>query len=47
MATLVDKSSRKWWNENIKSESILRSTPAKERVEIIKRATGLEQFDCC
>lgn len=34
----------KWWNENIKSESILRSTPAKERVEIIKRATGLEHL---
>ena len=34
----------KWWSESIKSDSILRSTPAKERVEIIKQATGLEHL---
>lgn len=44
MATLVDAFSRKWWSESIKSDSILRSTPAKERVEIIKQATGLEHL---
>ena len=33
-----------WWNESVKSKSILRSTPARERVEIIKEATGLKHL---
>lgn len=33
-----------WWNEKIKSDLFLRSTPAKERVEVIKRTIGLKHL---
>lgn len=33
-----------WWNEFIKSDSFLRTTPAREKVEKIKQATGLRNL---
>lgn len=33
-----------WWNETIKSDTFLRSTPAKVRVEKIKQVTQLNQL---